>query len=383
MDTTKKEPHFMEDSISEKGNQNKIPLPETNFDEIYAVLLTTQTIALENYRIHIQAAHEARENRRTMVDFSPAKGQITIDEQSHLIKAIKARESMELIASAIKNVTFSEEKFTFGASQASLGNEETAMREFTQSSSSMNVASNALEEFASIPSNQKMIAKAFLENENNKYSNAVNVSSDDSEAYVSGYAIGKQLNVFASSMKQFARSIADVPNVISKAVREKSISVAESVSQSVRGFFSKASRIFSNAADSAINNVINANDARGRVHEKMEDVALGALGRCCDYIEALDGRLNRAGSAFSDKATIAIDTIYKHGAGVGSIATGIAELSGVTIKPAMGDVISKLNNFRAAVASRASIASAAVGSMYAEGVKKAEDAQQARKKTSP
>lgn len=340
--------------------------PATNYDEIYAVLLHAQTMALDNYRMYLRQAHEARDIRLKSDHQAQSKMQISAQEQEYLEKAIKARDSMDMISSALQNTTLSEEQFAFGAATATSGNEVKSAELFKQSSEQMRTASGKLHDYGT-----KLDAEQKVENR------------ADGSSYDQGFALGRQFVVFADSMKSFAARIAVMPVTIKKAIVEKGLSVAEAVTTSVRGFFSKASKIFNQTASAAVEGIIAANDKRGEIHEKAENIALNALQRCSDYIEVLDGKINAKYDASSEFIKSTADTLQKHGSGMGNVFGGMANVAADKAAPVLSDLGAKLKGLRQSVESKVSLAANAVADLYADGVLQAEEKQEAKRKSAP
>lgn len=362
---------------------NDPKIPKTNFDDIYTALLKAQEIAIENYRMHIAAVNEERENRKKMVEFSPAKGEITLAEQQHLQRAIEARAAIDLIGNALKHTAESEEKFTFGASLTSAGNEVDAKTAFDNSAYSMTKAAERVELFSAYASATPFFARALDKVKNGILKPATEASKIDDKIYDAGYNFGLQLRVFSLSMKSFASKISNMPAKIKKHVIESGVSVKEAVTSRLKNFYSKATSVLSHSKDKAIEKIIEVNDVRAELHSKVDSSFEAIMERCSEYIEASDHKINAIHKAAVDGANQRKESVQRQAAGLKQVVLGVSSDLTESTRPIIRDVSSKLFGIGASIMDSIDGARTRVSAHYQDGVLKEVVAQEAKKAPKP
>lgn len=348
-----------------------VQIPATNYDEIFTVLRTCQEASLEAYRRHIADVHAARDSRKTMVDLSPAVGQITIEEQEHLQKAIDALEMVKLISKTIENAAVSEQHFATSASMASAGNKLEAENKFLQSSDAMALAASRVEHFASYAKDSRYLAESF--------DRVVGLGKklDPAMFYHRG------LKFFSSKMKTMVSDIKNMGSTIQEKVNRTKVSLKEAVSSSISRFTSKVLAV----KEKTLAAVIDVNDKRAAVHQSVNDSFYNILSKCVDAVDRLDQAIVKKEEAMVRAFKEASNSAEQHISGAANVVNNmVVEPIADRVKSSsksMADVAIKLNEMRQNSVKAINGVVSKAGELYVNGKVQAAERQDQRHSPKP
>lgn len=269
---------------------------EPTFTNIDDVLSLARELAEQDYAKHLQMMVNAK----------------TSEEREVALKALdRSVTASKALSVAYENFGNSRETAKAGTSDMLHGREKSAQENFSLSGDQMQSAAKDLEVFtAYIPQSKSFALAMDFVAKKDEYARKIGPSIDGAIAgiemkaarTVESFTLG--LKSFASTMKEFGKTIASTPDRIKTVAKEKALTTVEATATVMAGLMSRTLRFFKSTKDSALEKIDSAIDASIALEEKV-------IGKIDKSVQAIDQKVDAGMDALRAHRKATVESIVE------------------------------------------------------------------------